>query len=162
MADPTAVVNASPLIFLSKAGMLDLLRLAAPQVMVPEPVSEEIVRRGPEDITAKSLSETPWLVSVPVPDIPPIILSWDLGVGESAVLAYALNHPGMTAIIDDGAGRRCAEVLHIPCSGTLGLVLLAKQRGVIPAARPLIARLKRHGMFLSDNVVEKALALVGE
>ncbi|MBI3524679.1 MAG: DUF3368 domain-containing protein [Betaproteobacteria bacterium] len=66
------------------------------------------------------------------------------------------------AIIDDGAGRRCAETLGIPLSGTLGLVLLAKRRGMIPAARPVIATLKQHGMFLSETTLDRALALVGE
>ncbi len=161
MAD-TAVVNASPLIFLSKAGMLDLMQLIAAKVMVPEPVSQEITRRGQDDVTARALLDTPWLVTVPVTDIPTLIQSWDLGAGESAVLAYARENPGMIAIIDDGAGRRCADMLNVPLSGTLGLVLLAKQRGKIPAARPVIAQLKRHGMFLSEKVIKRALALVNE
>ncbi len=161
MAD-AAVVNASPLIFLSKAGLIDLLRVVSPQVMVPVPVALEIGRRGPDDVAAKALADTPWLISVPVTTVPPLIQSWDLGAGESAVLAYALRNLGMVAIIDDGAGRRCAEVLGVPLSGTLGLVLLAKQRGTIPSARQVIATLKQHGMFLSENAIDQALALVGE
>lgn len=161
MAD-AAVVNSSPLIFFSKAGLIDLLRIISPQVMVPEPVAQEIGCRGTEDITARTLANTPWLTTVSVTSIPALIQSWDIGAGESAVLAYALSNPGMVAIIDDGAGRRCAEMLGVPLSGTLGLVMLAKQRGVIPAARPVIAILKQHGMFLSERTIDRALALVGE
>jgi len=157
-----AVVNASPLIFLSKAGLIDLLRVVSPIVMVPEPVASEIGRRGPDDITARTLANTAWLISVPVTNIPPLIQSWDLGAGESAVLAHALANPGMIAIIDDGTGRRCAEVLRVPLAGTLGLVLLSKQRGIIPSARPVITTLKQHGMFLSESTIDRALALVGE
>lgn len=161
MAD-AAVVNASPLIFLSKAGLIDLLHIVSPQVMVPEPVAAEIGRRGASDVTARVLADTPWLVPVPVKTIPPLIQAWDLGEGETAVLAYALENPGMIAIIDDGAGRRCAEVLGVPLSGTLGIVLLAKQRGMIPSARQVVATLKQHGMFLSEMTIDRALALVGE
>lgn len=161
MAD-AAVVNASPLIFLSKAGLIDLLRVVSPQVMVPESVAIEIGRRGSDDVTAKAMADTPWLISVPVTTIPPLIQSWDLGAGESAVLAYALQNPGMVAIIDDGSGRRCAEVLGVPLCGTFGLVLLAKRRGVIPSARPVVATLKQHGMFLSERTIDQALTLVGE
>ena len=161
MAD-AAVVNASPLIFLSKARLIDLLRVLSPRIMVPEPVAIEIGRRGSDDVTAKTLADTPWLISVPVTSVPPLIQSWDLGAGESAVLAYALQNPGMVAIIDHGAGRRCAEVLGVPLSGTLGLVLLAKQRGMIPSARQLITTLKQHGMFLSEKTIDQALTLVGE
>jgi predicted nucleic acid-binding protein len=46
--------------------------------------------------------------------------------------------------------------------GTLGLVLVAKQRGRIPAARPVLESLRASGMYLSDSVLNKALALVGE
>lgn len=70
-----AVVNSSPLIFLAKAGLIDLLRLLSPQVMVPDPVAQEIGRRGPKDLTARVLADTPWLVTIPVAPVPPLILS---------------------------------------------------------------------------------------
>lgn len=157
-----AVVNSSPLIFLSKAGLLDWLHLAAPTVLVPDVVAQEISRRGPADVTAKTLAQTSWLRVVTVPVIPPVIQSWDLGPGESAVLAYAYTHPGSIAILDDGLGRRCTELLGIPLHGTLGLVMMAKKRGLIDAARPVILTLKQHGMYLSDRVIDHALALIGE
>lgn len=157
-----AVVNASPLIFLSKAGMIHFLQQAASHILVPETVALEISRRGRSDITTRTLASTPWLATVEAPAIPPLIQSWDLGPGESAVLAYVHTHPGVAAIIDDGAGRRCAETLGVSLLGTLGLVMIAKKRGLIPAARPVIALLKQHGMFLSESTIDRAMVLVGE
>jgi predicted nucleic acid-binding protein len=58
--------------------------------------------------------------------------------------------------------RRCAAALKIPVRGTLGLVLVAKQRGRISAARPVLERMKGSGMYLSDSVLNRALSLVGE
>ena len=55
-----SVVNASPLIFLSKAGLMHLLQGSGAEVMVPEPVAQEILRRGSKDITAQVLADTPW------------------------------------------------------------------------------------------------------
>jgi predicted nucleic acid-binding protein len=46
--------------------------------------------------------------------------------------------------------------------GTLGLALLAKRRGWVPAARPVIEELRRNGLYLSDDLVARALALVDE
>ncbi|HVG22421.1 MAG TPA: DUF3368 domain-containing protein, partial [Blastocatellia bacterium] len=66
------------------------------------------------------------------------------------------------AIIDDLAGRRCAGVFGIPVRGTLGLILMAKRRGNIPAARPVLESLRQSGMYLSDRVLDEALALIGE
>jgi predicted nucleic acid-binding protein len=156
------VVNASPLIYLSKAGLMDLLQLLSPSVLVPEAVATEIQRRGSSDITAKVLSSTAWLKVVTTPEVPGIIQDWDLGAGESAVLAWAYLHQGSEAIIDDLAARRCAAALEIPLRGTLGLVLVAKRRGEILAARPVLERLQQAGMYLSSSVVNRALQLVDE
>ena len=161
MAEPP-VVNASPLIFLSRANVLGLLRLDGGEVLVPLDVADEIERRGPTDVTARAIKDNAWLVVVEAPPIPALIQAWDLGRGESAVLSWAYNHPGTVAIVDDLAARRCAAALGIPVRGTLGLVLAAKERGVISAARPILDQLRLSGMYLSDRVMNQALTLVGE
>lgn len=161
MAERPAV-NASPLIILSRAGLLNLLQLAAPELVVPDAVAAEILRRGPNDPTAQALSNTAWLSVIPTLAIPASIQSWGLGQGESAVLAWAHAYPGTEAILDDLPARRCAAAHAIPVRGTLGLALIAKQRGHIPAARPVLLQMRQAGMFLSDRVMNQALALVGE
>lgn len=57
----SAVVNASPLIFLSSAGLVDLLQLISAEVMVPESVATEIEVRGKRDPRAQALASTSWL-----------------------------------------------------------------------------------------------------
>ncbi len=159
---PPPVVNASPLIFLSKGDQIDLLQTVGDSVVVPTEVSAEIRHRGPEDVTARALAETKWIRTVEAPDVPPLIQSWDLGPGESAVLSLAYVDPEREVIIDDLAGRRCAASLDIPVRGTLGVVLLAKQQGRIERARPIVEELRQAGMYLSDEVVDDAPALVDE
>lgn len=136
------VVNASPLIFLSKANLLELLQLASEEIVVPVAVATEIQRRGQADVTVQALERTPWLTVVTTPQVASKIRDWDLGEGESAVLAWAYAHPGTEAIVDDLAARRCATTLDMPIRGTLGLVLTAKQKGIIPAARPILEKLR--------------------
>jgi len=157
-----AVVNASPLILLSRGGHLDLLRHFAGRALVPEPVADEIRTGGPTDITVKALGEAPWIDVVPAPRLPESVVKWGLGRGESSVLAVALAQPGMEAVIDDLAGRKCAAALGIPVRGTLGIVLVAKTRGVIPSARAVVDDLTRGGLYLSRRVLEEALKRVGE
>ena len=96
------------------------------------------------------------------PNIPSIIQAWDLGEGESSVLAWAYDHGGTEAIADDLAARRCAATLEIPVRGTLGLVLVANQRGELVAARPVLEQLRQAGMYWSDAVMNRALGMVGE
>jgi predicted nucleic acid-binding protein len=155
-------VNASPLIYLSKAGLIHLLQLLSREIIVPKPVALEIQQRGAMDLTAQAIANTSWLNIVETPPVPELIQSWDLGAGESSVLAWGYLHPETEVIVDDLAARRCAAVLGIPVRGTLGLVLIAKQRGEISAARPLIEQLRQSGMYLSTSVINRALALVGE
>ena len=78
------------------------------------------------------------------------------------MLSHALANPGSGVILDDQAARRCATALGIPHQGTLGLVIYAKQQGLVPAARPLVELLRQEGMYLSDQIMNQALAQVGE
>jgi predicted nucleic acid-binding protein len=158
----SAAVDASPLIYLSRAGILELLQLAGDEILVTDCVAREILARGPQDPTAQLMSDTPWIVEVPTPPIPTSVLSWDLGPGESSVIAWVRDHPGCRAVIDDLQGRRCARALGLPLRGTLGLVLRAKRIGQLDRARPVIDRLRIAGMYLSDRVADLALAEVGE
>ncbi|ARA93113.1 hypothetical protein AWN76_008030 [Rhodothermaceae bacterium RA] len=61
----------------------------------------------------------------------PEISAWDLGQGETAVLAWAHHHPGYEAILDDQAAPNGAITLGLPVHGTLGMLLLAKKTGLI-------------------------------
>lgn len=156
------VVNTSPLVFLSRAHLLPLLRLAGPQLVIPRSVVNEIAVRGPLDSTVRAIEETDWLQVVEDPGIPATIARWDLGAGESAVLAWAAAHPGSEVVMDDLPARRCAAELGIRARGTLGLVLVAKQRGLIPAAKPVLDQLHQSGMYLSRALMTRILELAGE
>ncbi|HEY8925914.1 MAG TPA: DUF3368 domain-containing protein [Polyangia bacterium] len=99
---------------------------------------------------------------MPVPAIHPVVAAWDLGTGESEVISWAAGATGATAIVDDRAARRCAATLGIPTRGTLHVVLEAKRAGLISAVAPLIEGLRVAGLFLSDAVVQSALAAANE
>ena len=92
----------------------------------------------------------------------PEIGSRDLGLGESQVLTLASGSSGARAVVDDLQARRCAESLGIPVIGTLGVVLRAKRKKLIPAARPVVVALRAAGLYVSDSLVEGALTHLGE
>ena len=72
----------------------------------------------------------------------------DLGAGETAVLALALESPGSVVILDDGAARRTAVALGLKLTGTLGVLLDGKKLGRIQLVRPLLDELQRRGFRL--------------
>jgi predicted nucleic acid-binding protein len=87
-----AIINASPLIFLSRSHHLNLLQAFADNIWIPEPVASEILQRGQQDITARAIEKTAWLIVRPAPIITTIISEWRLGIGESSVVYWLWPH----------------------------------------------------------------------
>jgi len=86
-----------------------------------------------------------------------------LGSGETEVLSFTLAHSGYTAILDDFAARKCAKSLAIRVKGTLAVILIAKQKGMISSAAEVLRSLQSAGFHLHDQVIARALAeTVGE
>jgi len=154
------IVNASPLIFLGNAGRLDILRATeAPRIIVPQAVVDEVMAAEHDDRAVRALAESHWIERAAPIDIPPSIIEWDLGPGESAVIALALTTSGARPMIDDLLGRRCALALGLNVIGTLGAVVTAHRRGQIDNLRQAILDLRASGMWLSDAVIDRALRL---
>jgi predicted nucleic acid-binding protein len=156
------VVNASPIILLGKVGLIDVLQHLGCPVVFPEAAAQEIQRRGASDPSVQALAQAAWLATVDPGAIPAAVAAFSLGAGESAVLAHALANPGSGAILDDQAARQAAAALSIPHQGTLALVIHAKAQGLIAAARPVLEQLRQEGMYLSDQLMNQALAQIGE
>ncbi len=134
MTERVWVNNAYPLILLGKLNQLDLLAQLAPSVVVPCAVCNEIAQGQQDPATPRTLA---WARKRARPDLPvPVsILNWDIGAGESRVLAHCLRIENSKAILDDGEARAAAESHGIPTHGTLGMILRARKRGLIPSAR---------------------------
>ncbi|MGJ5629480.1 DUF3368 domain-containing protein [Nostoc sp. CALU 1950] len=156
------VVNASPLIVLTKINQVHLLFELCDEVIIPSGVVREI-SVAPDDDPAKLwiLNEGSSYVR-DVEQIDSMIAAWDLGLGESQVLTWIHNNLGYEAILDDRAAKIAALALGMLTRGTLGVILLAKQEGKIEAAKPIFAQLIQIGFRVSTQVLESALGLVGE
>jgi len=74
----------------------------------------------------------------------------------------ALEKPRAGVVLDDLQARKCAELFEIPLIGTLGLVVLAKRKGVVPLVKPVIERLAAVGLYISSAVLTRILIGVGE
>jgi predicted nucleic acid-binding protein len=120
MPETAAVIDTSPLILLSRISRLDLLLTLRRRLVVPVPVLEEIRAKGDKDPTVREIEHANYLEEVPALPISEPIRRWDLGRGESSVLAWAGEHPGALALLDDMEARRCAESQGIPLLGTGG------------------------------------------
>src|SRR3954464_11981360 len=106
------VVNASPLIVLSKLGRLDLLRasISNVEVVTPRAVLEEVLKGKPDDPAVALVVEASgdWLRVLPAPSVPAALRAGGLDSGELAVLSLALENPGSEVVLDDHSARRAA------------------------------------------------------
>jgi predicted nucleic acid-binding protein len=150
------VINASPLIVFGKIGQLDLLIRLAEEIVVPQAVADEIAA-GPENDAARLAMEAEMFRLVDVQEPTSELAAWDLGSGETAVLSYALANPGWTALLDDGAARKCAVTFGIAVKGSLAIVVLAKKRGWIPQAKQLLHTMQEVGLRLDERTIRQVL-----
>jgi len=156
------VINASPVIALARVGQVELLARLPERAALPQAVVEELAV-APEGDPARFALESGIFRIVDTPVTPDGILAWDLGRGESAVLSYALANPEFVAVLDDGAARRCARSFSITVTGTLSVVILAKQHGLIESAAQVLHALRGVDFRLDDSIIRDALArTVGE
>jgi predicted nucleic acid-binding protein len=162
VAEPRSVVNASPLIFLAAVDALFLLPQLAHGVLVPGAVLDEVLAGKELHPALQGLSSTPWAQITPSLAVPAEVAGWDLGGGETQVLALALSLRDAEVVLDDLQARRCARSVGLLTTGTLGLILRAKRRGLISAARPLIENFLERRFYLAHELVEASLAEVGE
>lgn len=146
------VSNSSPLIVFQAVSALELLTGCFTGIVVPQEVKDE-VRRFPNDfVSARRIMNLEVLSR----------LSTEVDLGEAAAIALTLETPGSTVILDDRKGRDLARRNGLNVVGSLGIIIRAKHRGVIPLARPVINELRSAGLFISDSLVRQALLDVGE
>ncbi len=65
-------------------------------------------------------------------------------------------------MLDERRGRRFARSLNLPVVGSVGILVRAKQAGLVSAVRPLLDALLHHGFFLSEAVYRRILEQAGE
>lgn len=157
------VVDASPLIFLSKLGRLDLLERAADEILAPPAVLAEL--RAHHDAAANRLLETAgrWL-RLQQPSNLELLdrLLETLDRGEAETLALARDCAAERVVVDDLAARRMARRLGLPVVGTLGLLLAARLSGEIESLRAEIGNLRAVGFRASEGLIARILEAAGE
>ena len=153
------VADAGPLIALGRLDGLALLPGLFDQVQVPHVVLAECGAR-PELIDAQRIAsavDRKWLQPCDAPDIE----ATGLQAGERAAIGRALAI-GAALLADDRAARRHAARRGLAVTGTLGVLVLAKRAGLLPAVKPAIEFLRAGGHYFGATSIVAALAAAGE
>lgn len=162
MPNPLVIVNTSPLLYLHQVGYLALLKNLYTEVITPPAVIQELTVGKNQGIDVPDVNSIDWILvkSVQSANVIPAII--DLGQGEAEVLALGLENPNSLLIFDDSLARRIANVYQLKYTGTLGVILKAKQLGYLSSVTPPIQMLRHQGMWLTDKIIDDILKLANE
>ena len=155
------VSNATPLIYLAKAGRIDLLKKVFGQVFIPEDVKIEVVDRGKQlgekdaYVVEKAIGEG-WLKVLSV-DIVEVLIKLDKG--EEATLSLAKKLGLKVVLVDEAPARAAARLMGLTPRGTVFVFLKALEKNEIDLDEFLEAldELIGQGFRLKEEVYMEAV-----
>jgi len=151
-----AIVNSTPLIALSLIGRFSLLKAIFDEVIVPAAVYDEVVSRGRGRPGVEEVKNADWVV-VKAPkeksSLPPMLLGLDQGEVDVILLAQELEADWV--LVDEKLGRRTAKAVGLRVKGTLGILLVAYQAGLISRQEAIeaVGRLAESYVRVSTRLV---------
>ncbi len=152
MLKRVVIADTSCLIVLTKIDALQFLKKLYQEIFVTPEIVTEFGDELPEWIVVEEVSDKRFLQ----------ILNTSLDLGEASAIALALEKKDSLLILDDLRGRREAEKLGLRITGTLGVLLKAKQQDVIKKIKPYIEKLKQRDFHISLQLEKEILELSGE
>lgn len=157
-----AISNTSPLLYLYRIGGIEWLPRLFNEIWIPDTVKNELQAGRGKGYDVPNPDDYSWLKVVNPKSSPSEWLAVDLGAGEIAVLALALENPERLVLLNDMLARRSAQAAGLQVWGTLKVLLEAKSHGIIEKVEPYVSKLGDSGMWISVKIKERILKLAGE
>lgn len=146
------IADTSCLVLLEKIGELPLLHDLFGEMCITPEVADEFKNDLPQWVKIVQPANTTYQS----------ILEAALDKGEASAIALCLEQEDCLLIIDDNKGRKYAEQLKIPITGTLGVLIEAKTSGRVKELRPLLDKVKQTDFRLTDELIRRTLEIVKE
>lgn len=153
------ISNATPLIGLSMLGRFELLREVFGTILISTAVYDELIGKGADRGGAAEVTKgvaDGW-ISVANVTATPILttLKVDLDEGEAEAITLALERHADLLLLDERKGRAKANALGLEVTGTIGILLLAREKGIEIDLRFELRQLKTQGFRISDSLIER-------
>jgi predicted nucleic acid-binding protein len=155
------VSNTTPILSLLKIGKLDLLKALYGTISIPQAVYRELMA-GKDKEFYTDLSKIDWIKTGKIHSENARLYLFDLDDGEAETLILAQEQQADLVIIDEKCGRRYAKQMNIPITGTIGILLKAKEKGLIDTIEPILKELIAKNSWLSSGLISKALHMADE
>jgi len=154
------VADTSALVALAACNALSLLDQLFQEVRVPPAVLRECTVPGKPEAERLEAYLKDKVTNVDLGEF--IIAVAGLGQGELEAMALYKRLHANRLLVDDQRARRVASVNGIEVVGSLGILLLAKDSGILQEIRPALATIEAAGVHYSEQLVREALRLAGE
>jgi predicted nucleic acid-binding protein len=148
----TVISDTSCLIALVKIGMLDILNELFDEVVITNEVYNEFSEALPH-----------WIKVVDVENKQKQSeLEFWLDKGEASSITLAIELGDATLIIDESKGRKIAISFNLKIIGTIGILILAKEKGIINDVVSIMLKLTNEGFRLSKALIERIIQVYGQ
>jgi predicted nucleic acid-binding protein len=153
------VSNSTPLISLTWINRFDLFQTLYNSLVVPDAVWHEVVNKGINRPGALEVQNASWIQTQTVKNRSLVkALQQDLDAGEAEAIALALELNADLLIMDERLGRRTAQHFDLSMIGTVGVLISARQQGLIDFLKPELDKLRNlAGFRLSENLYQQVL-----
>lgn len=160
------ISDTSPLSNLALVDCLFLLKEIYKTVVIPQAVADELSNAEGEDQRITAVLSLDWVEVRPSTNLQLIAElrnDYLLDRGEAEAIALALEINADELLIDERLGRREATRRGLSITGVLGILLVAKHRGLIPLVRPVMdALIAEAGFRVSQDLYVNILKTAGE
>jgi len=158
------VSNTSPLINLAWIGRLETLHELYGTIEIPEAVWHEIVVQGAGQPGAKEVSDASWIKTCPVDNkLLVLALHQELDTGEAEAIALAIEQKAELLLMDERLGRETARYFGLNYTGVIGVLIEAKQKGLIGSIKEYLDSLRTMaGFHISQHLYLRVLQDQGE
>jgi predicted nucleic acid-binding protein len=140
------ISDTSPLSSLALVDYLSILKDIYTNVVIPQAVANELANLTEEDIRIKAIISLKWIQVKQAANLELVAClrnEYNLDIGEAEAIALALELKADELLIDERLGRREAVRLGLSITVVLGVLLIAKNRGLIAKVKPIMESLIR-------------------
>ena len=158
------VSDTSPINNLAAINHLHLLNQLYGTVFIPEAVYRELTDPNFPVAGAAEVQTFDWIQTRTISDRTLVeALSNELDIGEAEAIALAVEMQADQVLIDERRGRLVASRLNLRYTGILGILVEAKNKGLIAEVKPLLdALINEAGFWVAEPLYNSVLQLVNE
>ncbi|MCD4790851.1 MAG: DUF3368 domain-containing protein [Bacteroidales bacterium] len=146
------VSDTSCLILLHKLGRIEILKSLFGTITITQMIVEEFGNPLPEFIKVENPKDENYQR----------ILETFVDVGEASAIALALEKSDCLLILDDLKGRKEAKQLKLNYTGTVGILIAAKEKGILNSITKIFDEIKKTDFRISAKLIDEAIKRCNE